>query len=54
MALHLTDAFIDAIEADGAVGADISGPHIRGVLDAYIQALERILGASAGSLALPG
>ena len=54
MALHLTDAFIDAIEADGAVGADISGPHIRGVLDAYIQALERILGASAGSLALRG
>ncbi|MCW2629330.1 TetR/AcrR family transcriptional regulator [Mycobacterium sp.] len=54
MALHLTDAFIDAMEADGAVGADISGPHIRGVLDAYIQALERILGASAGSLALPG
>ena len=54
MALHLTDAFIDATEADGAVGADISGPHIRGVLDGYIQALERILGASAGSLALPG
>jgi AcrR family transcriptional regulator len=54
MALHLTDAYIDAIEADGAVGADIGGPHIRGVLDAYVQALERILGASAGSLALPG
>ena len=54
MALHLTDAFINAIEADGAVGADINGPHSRGVLNAYIQALERILGASAGSLALRG
>jgi AcrR family transcriptional regulator len=52
MGLHLTDAFIDAIEADGAVGADISGPHIRGVLAAYIQAFERILKAPSGSLAL--
>jgi AcrR family transcriptional regulator len=52
MALHLTDAFIDALEADGAVGADMSGPHIQGVLAAYVQAFERILGAPAGSLAL--
>jgi hypothetical protein len=52
MALHLTDAFIDALEADGAVGADTSGPHIQGVLAAYVQAFERILGAPAGSLAL--
>jgi AcrR family transcriptional regulator len=50
MGLHLTDAFIDAIEADGSVGADISGPHIKGVLAAYFQAFERILGAPSGSL----
>lgn len=50
MGLHLADAFIDAIAADGNVGADISGPHIRGVLAAHYQAFERILGATAGSL----
>jgi AcrR family transcriptional regulator len=50
MGLHLTDAFIDAIEADGSVGADISGPHIKDVLAAYLQAFERILGAPSGSL----
>jgi AcrR family transcriptional regulator len=52
MGLHLTDAFIDAIEADGSAGADMSGPHIQGVLAAYIQAFERILGAPSGSLSL--
>ena len=52
MGLHLTDAFIDAIEADGSVGADTSGPHIRAVLAAYFQAFERILGAPSGSLSL--
>jgi AcrR family transcriptional regulator len=51
MALHLTDAFIDALEADGAVSADMSGPHIQGVLAAYVDAFERILGAPPGSLA---
>jgi AcrR family transcriptional regulator len=50
MGLHLADAFIDAIEADGNVGADMSGPHIHAVLAAYIQAFERILGAPVGSL----
>jgi len=44
MGLHLTDAFIDAI------GADTSGAHIKGVLAAYYQAFERILGAPTGSL----
>jgi AcrR family transcriptional regulator len=52
MGLHLADAFIDAIEADGNVGADINGPHIQGVLAAYIEAFERILGAPSGSLNL--
>ncbi|MGV9801645.1 TetR/AcrR family transcriptional regulator [Mycobacterium sp. NPDC003449] len=51
MGLHLADAFIDAIEADGAVGADISGPHAQRAVAAYRQAFERILGMSAGALA---
>ena len=52
MGLHLADAFIDAIAADGNVGADISGPHIQGVLAAYVDAFERILGAPSGSLSV--
>jgi AcrR family transcriptional regulator len=52
MGLHLADAFIDAIEADGNVGADTSGPHIQAVLAAYFQAFERILAAPQGSLVL--
>ncbi len=52
MALNLTDAFIDAIEADGSAGPDISGPHIQRVLAAYSQALERILAAPSGSLSI--
>jgi AcrR family transcriptional regulator len=51
MGIHLADAFIEAIEADGAAGADVSGPNIQGVLAAFFQAFERILGAPAGSLA---
>ena len=50
MGLHLADAFIDAIAADGNVGADMSGPHIQRVLAAYLQAFERILGVPSGSL----
>lgn len=50
MGLHLADAFIDAIEADGAVGSDISGPNAQKVVGAYLQAFERILGVAAGAL----
>ncbi|WP_454790645.1 TetR/AcrR family transcriptional regulator [Mycolicibacterium lutetiense] len=53
MGLHLADAFIGAIEADGATGSDISGPNARKVVGAYLQAFERILGAPAGSLHEP-
>lgn len=52
MGLHLADAFIDALDADGSIGVDITGPHTQGLLDAYLQAFERILGAPAGSLAI--
>jgi AcrR family transcriptional regulator len=52
MGIHLADAFIDAIAADGNVGADISGPHIRRVLAAYVDSFERILGAPSGSLSV--
>jgi len=52
MSLHLADAFIDALDADGSIGVDITGPHTQGLLDAYLQAFERILGAPAGSLAI--
>lgn len=51
MGLHLADAFIDAIEADGAAGIDISGPHATKVIAAYQQAFERILGMPDGALA---
>ena len=54
MGLHLADAFIDAIEADGAEGVDISGPNAQKVVGAYLQAFERILGAPAGSMHQPG
>ncbi|WP_166904866.1 hypothetical protein [Mycobacterium sp. DL440] len=50
MGLHLADAFIDAIEADGATGSDISGPNAQKVVGAYLQAFERILGVPAGAL----
>jgi hypothetical protein len=52
MGLHLADAFIDAIEADGAVGIDISGPHAQQAVAAYQQAFERILGMPTARLPL--
>ena len=52
MGHHLADAFIDAIEADCNVGADLSGPHGQGLLAAYVEAFERILGAPSGSLSV--
>lgn len=54
MGLHLADAFIEAIEADGATGIDISGPRARTAVAAYQQAFERILGLPDGSLTAPG
>ena len=51
VAMQLADAFIDAIDADGGVGADVSGPRIQRVLAAYFQAFERVLGAPPDSLA---
>ena len=51
MGLHLADAIIDAMEADGSVGLDTSGVHTADVLAAYVEAFERILGARPGSLA---
>lgn len=50
MGLHLADAIIDAIDADGSDGIDTGGSHARAVQAAYIEAFERILGAPAGSL----
>jgi hypothetical protein len=52
MGLHLADAFIDAIKADGSAGADTSGPHVQNVLAAYLHAFERILGGAPDSLAV--
>jgi AcrR family transcriptional regulator len=54
MGLHLADAFIDAIEGDGADPLDTSGSRAQSVLAAYIDAFERILGAPSGSLTAPG
>ena len=50
MGLHVADAIIDAIVADGASGVNTSGSHAQDVLSAYLQAFERILGAPAGFL----
>jgi AcrR family transcriptional regulator len=50
MGLHLADAIIDAMEADGSVGLDASGAHTSDVIAAYVEAFERILGARPGSL----
>lgn len=47
----LADAFAVAIEQDGSRGVDVSGPRAQGVVDAYLQAIERILGLPDGSLA---
>lgn len=51
MGLHLADAIIDAMEADGSVGLDVSGARTSDVIAAYVEAFERILGAPPGSLA---
>ena len=51
MGLNLADAIIDAMDADGSVGLDVSGARTSDVLAAYVEAFERILGARPGSLA---
>jgi AcrR family transcriptional regulator len=51
MGLHLADAIIDAIDADGTDPLDTSGSRASGVVAAYNDAFERILGAPSGSLA---
>ena len=50
MGLHLADAIIDAIEADGTEPLDASGSRAGSVVAAYTDAFERILGAPSGSL----
>jgi AcrR family transcriptional regulator len=50
MGLHLADAIIDAMEKDGSDGLDISGSYTQGVIAAYTDSFERILGAPTGSL----
>lgn len=51
MGLHLADAIIDAIDEDGTDLLDTSGSRAGGVIAAYTDAVERILGAPPGSLA---
>ncbi|RDH79294.1 TetR/AcrR family transcriptional regulator [Mycolicibacterium moriokaense] len=51
MGLHLADAIIDAIAADGTDLLDTSGSRAASVVAAYTDAFERILGALPGSLA---
>jgi AcrR family transcriptional regulator len=53
MGLYLADAIIDAMDADGTVGMDVSGRRTRDVMDAYVEAFERILSAPPGSLTAP-
>lgn len=50
MGLHLADAIIDAIDADGDDYVDASGSRAESVIAAYTDAFERILGAPRGSL----
>ncbi|MHC9294833.1 TetR/AcrR family transcriptional regulator [Mycobacterium sp. LTG2003] len=50
----VADAYATAIEEDGRSGTDISGPRAQRVLGAYLQAFERILGVTPGSLTVPG
>lgn len=50
MGLNLADAIIDAMEADGAGGLDVSGARTSDILGAYVAAFERILGTAPGSL----
>lgn len=54
MGLHLADAIIDAIEADGAEPLDTSGSRASSVVGAYTDAFERVLGAPPGSLKSQG
>jgi AcrR family transcriptional regulator len=54
MGLHLADAIIDAIHADGAEPLDTSGSRAASVVAAYTDAFERILGAPPGSLTIGG
>ena len=54
MGLHLADAIIDAIEADGTEPLDTSGSRASSVVAAYTDAFERILGAPPGSLRARG
>ncbi len=50
MGLHLADAIIDAIDADGTGPLGAGGPRAQSVMAAYTDAFERILGAPSGSL----
>ncbi len=50
MGLHLADALIDAVDADGPELLDTSGSRSHSVIAAYTDAFERILGAPSGSL----
>ncbi|ORX10160.1 hypothetical protein AWC31_08295 [Mycolicibacterium wolinskyi] len=50
----LADAYAVAIEQDGRSGIDIGGPRAQRVLGAYLQAFERILGMTPGSLTVSG
>jgi AcrR family transcriptional regulator len=52
MGLHLADAIIDAMAKDGSKGIDVSRANTQGVIAAYTDAFERILGAPKGSLTL--
>lgn len=50
MGLHLADAIIDAIDADGAEPLNTSGSRAQNVVAAYTDAFERILGVPSGAL----
>jgi hypothetical protein len=54
MGLHLADALIDAMDADGGEPLDASGSRASSVVAAYTDAFERILGAPPGSLTAAG
>lgn len=50
----LADAYAVAIEEDGLSGTDISGPRAQRILGAYLQAFERIVGMTPGSMTVSG
>lgn len=54
MGLHLADAIIDAIDADGTNALDATGARAATIIAAYTDAFERILGAPSGSLSAQG